>query len=357
MQQGPCNHDAELDRAFEGTWVSCELQKAVEKGYKIIAVHEIWQYEVEQYSKSTKTAGLFGQYINLWLKIKQEASGWPTECTTRASQDAYIESFREAEDVQLERDCIEVNPGLRSVAKLCLNSFWGKFGQRENLPKTEVVTTRHRLLELLSDRSCVVYKIIHVNDDVMYVSWEKIAESIEVNPHVNVVIAAYTTAQARLKLYSYLEQLDKRVLYYDTDSCIYVSTGNAGEYDPPLGNFLGDMTDELTGYGVGSFIKRFVSGGPKFYGYVVQKPDGTELATCKVKGIGLNYRIGKEINFDSICNLIKESGTAITVNFSTIRRNAFHQVYTRQESKTCKPILVKRRRWGEHDSLPYGYIG
>ena len=40
--------------------------------------------------------------------------------------------------------------GLTSVAKLCLNSLWGKFGQRENMTQTEVVTKPERLTELLT---------------------------------------------------------------------------------------------------------------------------------------------------------------------------------------------------------------
>jgi hypothetical protein len=46
------------------------------------------------------------------------------------------------------------------------------------------------------------------------------------------VIAAYTRAQARLKLYSYLEQLGPRVLYADTDSVVY--TSRPGEWTPEL---------------------------------------------------------------------------------------------------------------------------
>jgi hypothetical protein len=37
-------------------------------------------------------------------------------------------------------------------------------------------------------------------------------EFVEESGRTNVVIAAYTTAQARLKLYSYLEQLGPRAL-------------------------------------------------------------------------------------------------------------------------------------------------
>ena len=39
----------------------------------------------------------------------------------------------------------------------------------------------------------------------------------------NVVIAAFTTAHARLKLYSVLESLQTRVLYFDTDSVTFKS--------------------------------------------------------------------------------------------------------------------------------------
>lgn len=145
------------------------------------------------------------------------------------------------------------------------------------------------------------------------------------------------------------------VLYYDTDSCIYIRTGSTREYNPPLGNLLGDMTDDSKKYGRDSYRKCFVSGGPKFYGYQVQKADGSQVTSSKVKGIGLNYRNGEKINFNSICKQIKEPSTSISVQFSAIRRNAFHQVVTRQELKTCKSVLVKRRRSRNHDSLPYAY--
>ena len=41
------------------------------------------------------------------------------------------------------------------------------------------------------------------------------------NGKVNIFIAAFTTCNARLKLYSYLEQLQQGVLYFATDSVIY----------------------------------------------------------------------------------------------------------------------------------------
>jgi hypothetical protein len=56
--------------------------------------------------------------------------------------------------------------------------------------------------------------------------------------------------------------LGKSVLYCDTGSVIYVQ-----KVDEPtkvtIGDYLGDLKDELEEFGSGSFIDEFVSGGPK----------------------------------------------------------------------------------------------
>ena len=39
----------------------------------------------------------------------------------------------------------------------------------------------------------------------------------------NVFIAAFATAYSHLKMYSYLEQMQERVLFYNADSLIYVT--------------------------------------------------------------------------------------------------------------------------------------
>ena len=76
-----------------------------------------------------------------------------------------------------------------------------------------------------------------VNDDMIEVQYKNVGEFTEQNNKVNVVIAAFTTAYARLKLYDLLDLLQERVLYYDTDSVIYVH--EPGKPEPPLGNYLG----------------------------------------------------------------------------------------------------------------------
>ncbi len=45
--------------------------------------------------------------------------------------------------------CKKLFSGLRSLAKLCLNSFWGKFGQRCNLTQDEFVTAPDKFADII----------------------------------------------------------------------------------------------------------------------------------------------------------------------------------------------------------------
>lgn len=117
--QTPCTH-SESERAIEGTWCSVELEKAMEKGYRVLRIHEVWHFPQQ-------SDGLFKDYIDTFLKIKQEASGYPKDRVTEEQKQQYVNEYFEVEGIRLDREKIEHNPGLRALAKLMLNSFWGKY--------------------------------------------------------------------------------------------------------------------------------------------------------------------------------------------------------------------------------------
>ena len=80
--QGNCTHSSD-DRSLTGTWVSVELQKAAEVGYRMITIYEVWQYDDSTvYDPITDSGGLFAQCTNTFMKIKMEASGYPSWCIT-----------------------------------------------------------------------------------------------------------------------------------------------------------------------------------------------------------------------------------------------------------------------------------
>ncbi|XP_018574534.1 uncharacterized protein LOC108913464 [Anoplophora glabripennis] len=351
MNKGECQHSDE-ERALTGTWIVDEVRKAVEKGYRLLEIREIWSYQIDQYDKVAKTGGLFTSMMNKFVKVKQQACGWPAHCTTD-EKERYIEQFLEREDVKLEFTEILENPRLRSLAKLILNSFWGKLGQRENQPKTSIVRNPSEFFGMLTNPSIYVNSALPINEDTLVVNWEHKEEAYDPLTTVNVVIAAYVTTQARLKLYSYLEQLGDRVLYYNTDSVIYMAKD--GVYGVPTGEFLGDMTDELEH---GSYITEFVSGGPKNYAYkAFSTSDNEEKVVCKVKGISLNYTASQLINFDTIKDMVLDTSTTspVCVASRNILRTKEHEVITVQQTKLYKPLSVKRRFLDDHSSVPYGW--
>ena len=59
--------------------------------------------------------------------------------------------------------------------------------------------------------------------------------------NVDMAVAAYVTTQARRKLYKYLSKLVKSVLYYNTDSVIYIQNEDEPQKDETR-DYLGDLT-------------------------------------------------------------------------------------------------------------------
>ena len=112
MKNGECMHTDD-ERCITGFWCTNVIQKALEKGYKIQDIYEVW------YFGNTST-DLWKGYIRKFLKIKLETSEF----------DCSEEEYRnKARLLGIEVKTLEINPGLRFIAKICLNSLWGKFGQ------------------------------------------------------------------------------------------------------------------------------------------------------------------------------------------------------------------------------------
>ena len=77
-----CEHDEE-GRALEGKWTTPEIELAVEEGYEILEVYEVWNY-------MRKKRELFADYIKTFQKGKQEAAGWPKDCNTVEEKAHYL---------------------------------------------------------------------------------------------------------------------------------------------------------------------------------------------------------------------------------------------------------------------------
>ncbi|XP_028393192.1 uncharacterized protein LOC114517603 [Dendronephthya gigantea] len=343
--QGNCNH-SDAERSIQGTWVSVELQKAIEKGYRVLRVHEVWHFE-------NQSSELFKDYVDTFLKIKQESSGYPSECQTEEEKQRYIQQYFEHEGIHLDPSKIERNPGLRALAKLMLNSFWGKFAQRPNMTKVELISDPKVYFDYLSSDGINVLDVNLVSDNVVELHYELDENLVEPSAKTNVVIAAFTTAYARLKLYGVLDMLQERVLYYDTDSVIYLS--KPGETEQPTGNYFDDLTNEIEH---GDHITTFISGGPKNYCY---KTFNGKIET-KVRGITLNCTALKKVNFNVIRSLVYlgaecniKGRVSVDIPFKIIRDKHSKDIVTKRQKKDYQIVYNKRVLINGYNTVPYGF--
>jgi hypothetical protein len=113
-----CPH-TDAERSLTGTWVTSELQKALELEYRLDQIYELWHFPESSHD-------LFASYINTFLKIKHEASGYSDQCNTPKHQQEYIQDILRREGILLNADNIKKSPVQRTIAKLFLNCFWPK---------------------------------------------------------------------------------------------------------------------------------------------------------------------------------------------------------------------------------------
>ena len=350
-----CPHER---RDLVGTWCTIELEMALSKGYRIIQIFEVYHFQ------ETST-DIFSGYVDLFVKGKQEASGWPREGMTDEEKDDYLKKYFEVEGIMLEKDRISKNPGARKVSKQVCNSLWGKFGEVVDRKKHVLVNNAENFYRYITDQTLEIEDFHVLAPETCQVEYKhKSSSSLPECSYVNTFIASFTTANGRMRLYRELDKLGDRVIYMDTDSIVYTYQSVEGEPHPPYGEYLGQWTNELK---PGDSITQFVSAGPKSYAYKTALGD----TIVKVKGITITHSASQVINFESIKNLVlhyadpqmfplsENERAEIEVNYpSKIHRDRFNfTLYGKNLKKKFRVTYGKRQlvRDGSFDTIPYGY--
>jgi len=75
----------------------------------------------------------------MFLKLKQESFGYPSSVQSEDDKDRYIEDYRRAEGIALDKASISKNAGQRNLATLILNSMWGKWAKNQNKTQSTIV--------------------------------------------------------------------------------------------------------------------------------------------------------------------------------------------------------------------------
>ena len=78
--------------------------------------------------------------------------------------------------------------------------MWGLFGMKTNKSQVEYVTDLAIYFDLLTSEALDVSNVSIVNDNMLQVQYCHEEDFVPLHPTTNVVLAAFTTAYARLKL-------------------------------------------------------------------------------------------------------------------------------------------------------------
>jgi hypothetical protein len=247
---------ARLDIA-SGVWPSNELGVALGAGYKVSRILRALCSET--------SGGLFTGYVDAYVAMKQtHAPSGPVP-----------------------------NVGLYLLAKMMLNSLWGKFGQRDLVKEPRFYSGErgpeawYRAVGLFHRGALETLDVHEVNADYLFATATKAGTE---NLHLRTtyaLLAGFVTACGRIRLYAMLQRLGERVIMHDTDSLIYERV--PGQYSVPIGNGLGEWSDET--YDVvadrADPIAEFVGLGPKTYAY--RTLHGKE--TVKSKGFSSGFTL------------------------------------------------------------------
>ena len=90
-------------------WDLIEFRLALRKGYKIVETYEIWQYP--------KTRS------DIFIKTKLESSVYQAGVITEEQKDLYTMKIFSNDEIVIAKDAITLNPSLRSISKLAMNSL------------------------------------------------------------------------------------------------------------------------------------------------------------------------------------------------------------------------------------------
>ena len=263
-----------------GSWGTEELRLAIQHGYQILDI-----YEVYHWSKEERSDTLLRGYVSFFLRMKQESEGWKKLGATSESplpeEQKFVQEkvFQESGCIaRIRPDKVGKNPVRRQMAKLFLNSLWGKFCQKPHSENYVVIHGYQQFADLWYnpnlDRSKFSFR--HISGHTWKVKYCTFDEFTKPNSKYNIYLSSKVTEWARCILHTQMKKIgDERILYCDTDSLMFLWPKTSPKLDGVgLGNWVDEYPDKT--------INRLFALAPKFY-YLEFSEEGDNL--LKSKGI------------------------------------------------------------------------
>jgi hypothetical protein len=187
------------------------------------------------------------------------------------------------------------------IAKLLMNSLYGKFGMKTEFTRLDVYpiatqADKVNLRKLATGWGSSIHDISVLGDKVLIIRDRENNLLEDQDPYhssdVNIAVASFITASARVHMSVFRNNPDYNLYYSDTDSIVI----DKPLHEAMVGSLLGQVKLEHV-------VERAVFLAPKVYGLVTV--DGQEV--IKVKG--LTSEAASQLNVNSLFSLLAEDSS------------------------------------------------
>jgi hypothetical protein len=286
-------------------------------------------------------------------------SGWFWNQSECVFKDYILEKYKDKQDAK--KDSIEYN-----LAKLFMNSLYGKQIQKPVMTTTSIISTNHEFWSFYSNND--ISSITEINDSILYLSGEpRLKDMKEKCITKPTQLGAFVLAYSRRIMLGVIkqsnpyfgidckEQIDNDFYYTDTDS-LMGHQKNISKVKNWNGSELGCFADELKGQGK---IVRAIFISPKLYALEILKPDGTFKYKYASKGLNKS-----NLTFDDFKKMY--AGQSLTVSRPFSFKKINHERNSKQQhlqpfsiehltniSRTVNMSAWAGRLFKGNNSVPY----
>ena len=333
-----CPHNDE-ERMIYGTWTIVEIKYALSIGYTLLSVSDIIEFE-------GSSVDLFRPFIMPFMvqKILAKNDGLVINEMFTDSGDIIKNWIYKMTGRVISPLEVKDSPAVRTLSKLIMNAFYGKWGQRSVFPETNMLESGNisKITAVLHD-SNIDLKFATVDQvnqtSFVFLEYEKLPGASKGDGTKSDVIAAHVTAYGRIMLSQLACKLGNDLIYTDTDSAFHVHM-HLTPYKP--GFLLGALEQEL------KLGNSWVSIGRKSYAYE-KKVNDQWSSVCKQKGVHVTRGTCSLFNSESLSEYL---GLVFTIRDNIRSLAVQHQnQYTLHLERNVDAVL-KKMRTGKESQYP-----
>lgn len=267
-----------------GCWTTVDLFFALDQGYQMTEA-----YRAIHFAESERKVGPFYDYVNLFIQIKQRAKE-------------------------------QGNKTLYLIAKLFLNTLWGKFVEQPHTSNLTVVNSAKAYYDLLYSPHINTESMrwLEAGQETWMVRYDLEDRFSKHSRNYNPFLGSFVLAHARRRLHTQMVNVGlENVCYCDTDSIAFIKQP-WHDLHAMCGEELGDWSNEVDEWEHGNHISEFIGIGPKSYCESYANPqDGTPPYLLKFKGVRLIRDTHDRLNPESLKELVFDYCT--TLNHASAR--------------------------------------